>query len=66
MEKYRIENAFSVCHTDNASIEDALVNLNERSRAVVCINPDTVSDGELKKLHHLGARGVRLNLKFHE
>jgi predicted TIM-barrel fold metal-dependent hydrolase len=33
---------------------------------VVCIDPDTVSDGELRKLHRLGARGVRLNLKTRE
>jgi predicted TIM-barrel fold metal-dependent hydrolase len=62
----RIEKAFSVCHTDKASIEDAQAKLNGKGCAVVCIDPDTVADGELKKLHRLGARGVRLNLQSRE
>jgi hypothetical protein len=62
----RIEKVFSVYHTDNASIEDAQAKLNGKGRAVVCIDPDTVSDGELRKLHRFGARGVRLNLQSHE
>lgn len=55
--------AFSVYHTDNSSIVDALTKLGGKGRAVVCIDPEAVTDGELRKLHGLGARGVRLNLK---
>lgn len=33
---------------------------------MVCIDPATVTDGELRKLHVLGARGARLNLKSRE
>lgn len=58
--------AFSVYHNDNSSIVDALTKLEGKGRAIVCIEPDTVSDGELWKLHRLGARGVRLNLKTSE
>lgn len=58
--------AFSVYHTDNSSIVDALIRLKGRGRAVICIDPETVSDAELRRLHRLGARAVRLNLKTRE
>ncbi|KAH7350580.1 hypothetical protein BKA65DRAFT_395908, partial [Rhexocercosporidium sp. MPI-PUGE-AT-0058] len=32
-------------------------------RGVGCIDPDTITDTELKTLHDAGVRGVRLNLK---
>ncbi|KAH7304058.1 hypothetical protein B0I35DRAFT_363796 [Stachybotrys elegans] len=55
--------AFSVYHDDNSAIAWALEKLNGRGRAVVCINPSTVTDEELDWLHNLGARGVRINLR---
>lgn len=58
--------AFSVYHTDNSSIADALTRLKGKGRAVICVDPENVTDGELRKFHRLGARGVRLNLKSRE
>lgn len=37
--------------------------MNGRARAVVCIDPTKISEGELQSLHEAGARGVRLNFK---
>jgi predicted TIM-barrel fold metal-dependent hydrolase len=42
---------------------DALAKLNGKGRAVVAIDPDTITDDELRSMHALGVRGVRLNLK---
>ncbi|KUJ07655.1 amidohydrolase 2 [Mollisia scopiformis] len=55
--------AFSVYGTDNRSILDALVKLKGKGRAVVCIDPDEITDKELRSMHGLGVRGVRLNLR---
>ncbi|KAF2807540.1 amidohydrolase 2 [Mytilinidion resinicola] len=55
--------AFSVYHTDNSSIIDALTRLGGKGRAVVCIDPESITDEELQRLHQFGARGVRLNLR---
>ncbi|OIW25721.1 amidohydrolase 2 [Coniochaeta ligniaria NRRL 30616] len=55
--------AFSVYHTDNSSILDALRRLRGKARAVVCIDPDAATDSELQELHDAGARAIRLNLK---
>ncbi|KAJ9132625.1 Amidohydrolase 2 [Pleurostoma richardsiae] len=54
--------AFSVYHTDNSSILDGLRRLRGKGRAVVCIDPETVTDEELQELHNAGARAIRLNL----
>ncbi|KAL2867480.1 amidohydrolase family protein [Aspergillus lucknowensis] len=55
--------AFSVYHTDNSSLLDALRRLNGKGRAVVCIDPATVTNAELWELHRAGARGIRLNFR---
>lgn len=55
--------AFYVYHTDNSSILDGLRRLGDKARAVVCIDPDTVTDKDLQELHRAGARAIRLNLK---
>ncbi|GAD99979.1 hypothetical protein ARB_02111 [Paecilomyces variotii No. 5] len=55
--------AFSVYQNDNSSILDALRRLNGKGRAVVCIDPKTVTDAELRELHAAGARGIRLNFR---
>ncbi|KAL2858529.1 hypothetical protein BJY01DRAFT_201323 [Aspergillus pseudoustus] len=55
--------AFSVYQNDNSSILDALRRLNGKGRAVVCIDPKTVTDTELRELHAAGARGIRLNFR---
>lgn len=55
--------AISVYGTDNTSILDALARLNGKGRAVVCIDPDVITDSELTTMHNLGVRGVRLNLR---
>lgn len=55
--------AMSVYHTDNSIILDALQKLQGRGRAVVCIDPETISDDELLAMHKLGVRGVRINLR---
>lgn len=49
--------------TDNRSILDALKRLDGKGRAVVCIDPDTITDEEMSSMHALGARGARLNLR---
>ncbi|KAH7381366.1 hypothetical protein DE146DRAFT_283989 [Phaeosphaeria sp. MPI-PUGE-AT-0046c] len=58
--------AISPYHTDNSSIIDALIRMKGKGRAVVCIDPETISGGELRRLHRLGARAARLNLKTRE
>jgi predicted TIM-barrel fold metal-dependent hydrolase len=40
-----------------------LTRLKGKGRAVVCIDPETVTDEELSAMHNLGVRGVRLNLR---
>lgn len=55
--------AFSVYGTDNTSILDSLQYLEGRARAVVCIDPVTITDKDLLEMHDLGVRGVRVNLK---
>lgn len=54
--------AFSVYHTDNRCLVDALKRLKGRGRGVACIDPERVTDPELNDLHHAGVRGVRINL----
>ncbi|HXA97894.1 MAG TPA: amidohydrolase family protein [Candidatus Dormibacteraeota bacterium] len=46
---------------DNRCTLDALVAMGPAARAVVVVN-DAVSDAELKRMHALGARGIRFNL----
>ena len=46
---------------DNRCTLDATVAFGPTARAVVVVN-DTVSDAELKRMHGLGARGIRFNL----
>jgi predicted TIM-barrel fold metal-dependent hydrolase len=55
--------ALTVYGTDNSYILDGLTRLKGKGRAVVCIDPDTVTDEELSSMHALGARGARLNLR---
>jgi predicted TIM-barrel fold metal-dependent hydrolase len=55
--------AFSVYHTDNTSLIDALERLGGQGRGVACIDPDEVTDKELQRMHDVGIRGVRLNLR---
>src|SRR6266478_1220842 len=46
---------------DNRCTLDALVAMGPTARAVVVVN-DTVTDDELKRMHAMGARGIRFNL----
>ncbi len=46
---------------DNRATLEALAAFGAEARAVVVVN-DTVTDGELKRLHWLGAQGIRFNL----
>lgn len=55
--------AFSVYATDNTCLLDSLARLQGKGRAVVAIDPATVTVPELERMHRLGVRGVRLNLK---
>jgi predicted TIM-barrel fold metal-dependent hydrolase len=48
---------------DNSSIIDALKRLNGKGRAVVCIDPDSITQDELDDMHRVGVRGVRVNLQ---
>lgn len=52
----------SVYMTDNAVILDALAENKFPFRAVAVVN-DAVSDAELARMHKLGVRGLRLNLR---
>ena len=47
--------------TENAPTLDALVAFGPNARAVVVVDT-TVTDAELKRMHGLGARGIRFNL----
>jgi D-galactarolactone isomerase len=47
--------------TENAPTLDALVAFGPSARAVVVVDT-TVTDAELKRMHSLGARGIRFNL----
>ncbi|EXJ70400.1 uncharacterized protein A1O5_06468 [Cladophialophora psammophila CBS 110553] len=53
----------SVYGTDNRSMMAALRQLKGHARAIVCIDPATITEQELQEMHQLGARGVRVNLK---
>jgi predicted TIM-barrel fold metal-dependent hydrolase len=53
----------SVYGDDNRSILDALRRLHGGGRAVVCIDPTTITENELAEMHRLGVRGVRVNLR---
>jgi len=55
--------AMSVYGADNTSIADALEQQQGQGRAVVCIDLQSVADAELDRLHALGARAIRINLK---
>ncbi|KAK6352885.1 hypothetical protein TWF696_004886 [Orbilia brochopaga] len=60
--------ALSVHGTDNSCILKALndlaaLNPNRPPRAVVSIDPHTISDDELAAMHAAGVRGARMNLK---
>ncbi|KAF4450508.1 amidohydrolase 2 [Fusarium austroafricanum] len=48
---------------NNDSLIDALERLGGKARAVVSIDPETITDEELDRLHRAGARGIRVNLK---
>jgi len=53
----------SVYRDDNRSILDGLKRLKGKARAVVCIDPFTISDEELADMDKQGVCGVRLNLR---
>ncbi|OQV03026.1 hypothetical protein CLAIMM_08126 [Cladophialophora immunda] len=53
----------SVYGTDNSSMMAALRQLEGRARAIVCVDPATITEKELQEMHQLGVRGVRVNLK---
>ncbi|KAL4779965.1 hypothetical protein BJX76DRAFT_361299 [Aspergillus varians] len=55
--------AFSVYHTDNTCLLDALRQLNGTGRAVACIDPQTATESELQELHDAGTRGIRINFR---
>ena len=52
----------SVYMTDNAVILDALAQMDFPLRAVAVVN-DSVTDAELARMHKLGVRGLRVNLR---
>src|SRR5215468_3734109 len=47
--------------TENAPTLDALIAFGPSARAVVVVDT-TITDAELKRMHNLGARGIRFNL----
>ena len=49
--------------TDNSCTIDALQRIGPRSRGVVVIDPLTIGDAELARMHECGVRGVRVNLE---
>ena len=53
----------SVYGTDNNLLLQSLSQLQGKGRAVVSIDPQTISDLELDEMHALGVRGIRINLK---
>lgn len=53
----------SIYGNDNSLILDTLEQSGGTARAVVSIDPVTISDRELYEMHRIGVRGVRLNLK---
>lgn len=55
--------AVSVYGTDNSSLIDALKRLGSKGRGVACIDPESITDEELRAMHDVGVRGVRLNIK---
>lgn len=55
--------AISVYGTDNRLLLQSLRQLQGKGRAVVSIDPETISDRELDEMHALGVRGIRINLK---
>ena len=55
--------AVSVYGTDNELLLQSLRHLKGRGRAVVSIDPKTISDTDLDEMHALGVRGIRINLK---
>ena len=55
--------AISVYGTDNRLLLQSLRHLKGRGRAVVSIDPKTISDTDLDEMHALGVRGIRINLK---
>ena len=55
--------AISVYGTDNDLLLQSLRLLKGKARAVVSIDPETIPDQDLDKMHALGVRGVRINLK---
>lgn len=46
--------------SDNRCMLDGLATLGERGRAVVAVAPD-IADAELRRMHAMGARGIRVN-----
>lgn len=55
--------AISVYGADNNLLLQSLRQLKGKGRAVVSIDPDTISDQGLDEMHALGVRGIRINLK---
>ncbi|KAM0796356.1 hypothetical protein BDR22DRAFT_812185 [Usnea florida] len=55
--------AISVYGTDNELLLQSLRHLKGKARAVVSIDPETISDQDMDEMHALGVRGVRINLK---
>ena len=55
--------AISVYGTDNGLLLQSLRDLKGKGRAVVSVNPETISDQALDDMHALGVRGIRINLR---
>ena len=53
----------SVYGTDNRCTYDALQRLQGKGRGVAFIDPDTITDDELDKLHSVGFRAVRVYMR---
>ena len=55
--------AISVYGTDNKLLLQSLGHLKGKGRAVVTVDPETISDRDLDEMDALGVRGIRINLK---
>lgn len=55
--------AVSVYGTDNNLLLQSVRHLKGKGRAVVSIDPETISDQDLDEMQALGVRGIRINLK---
>ena len=55
--------SISIYGTDNRLLLQSLRRLEGKGRAVVSIDPETISDQALDEMHALGVRGSRINLR---